>query len=158
MLDIQFIRDNPDKVKKSTENKNYDPKIVDEVLALDKKRRELLQKIEALRAERNQLTRFDLVKGKKIKNKLKEFEPALKEIEKKLKELMYQLPNPAAKDVKTGKNETENEVVRKWGKIRKPEFAVKDHAELGEKLGIPLPEFVELSLKALQAISGDLGL
>jgi len=156
MLDIQFIRDNPDKVKKSTENKNYDPKIVDEVLALDKKRRELLQKIEALRAERNQLTRFDLVKGKKIKNKLKEFEPALKEIEKKLKELMYQLPNPAAKDVKTGKNETENEVVRKWGKIRKFEFAVKDHAELGEKLGmIDIGRAAKVSGSRFAYLKGD---
>ena len=156
MLDIQFIRDNPDKVKKSTENKNYDPKIVDEVLALDKKRRELLQKIEALRAERNQLTRFDLVKGKKIKNKLKEFEPALKEIEKKLKELMYQLPNPAAKDVKAGKNEAENEVVRKWGKIRKFEFAVKDHAELGEKLGmIDIGRAAKVSGSRFAYLKGD---
>jgi len=156
MLDIQFIRDNPDKVKNSTENKNYDPKIVDEVLALDKKRRELLQKIEALRAERNQLTRMDLVKGKKIKNKLKEFEPALKEIEKKLKELMYQLPNPAAKDVKAGKNEAENEVVRKWGKIRKFEFAVKDHAELGEKLGmIDIGRAAKVSGSRFAYLKGD---
>jgi len=156
MLDIQFIRDNPDKVKQSTENKNYDPKIVDEVLALDKKRRELLQKIEALRAERNQLTRMDLVKGKKIKNKLKEFEPALKEIEKKLKELMYQLPNPAAKDVKAGKNEAENEVVRKWGKIRKFEFAVKDHAELGEKLGmIDIGRAAKVSGSRFAYLKGD---
>jgi len=156
MLDIQFIRDNPDKVKQSTENKNYDPKIVDEVLALDKKRRELLQKIEALRAERNQLTRMDLVKDKKIKNKLKEFEPALKEIEKKLKELMYQLPNPAAKDVKAGKNEAENEVVRKWGKIRKFEFAVKDHAELGEKLGmIDIGRAAKVSGSRFAYLKGD---
>jgi len=156
MLDIQFIRDNPDKVKKSTENKNCDVKIVDEVLRLDKKRRELLQKIEALRAERNQLTRFDLVKGKKIKNKLKEFEPALKEIEKKLKELMYQLPNPAAKDVKAGKNEAENEVVRKWGKIRKFEFAVKDHAELGEKLGmIDIGRAAKVSGSRFAYLKGD---
>ena len=156
MLDIQFIRDNPDKVKESTRNKNYDPKIVDEVLALDKKRRELLQKIEALRAERNQLTRMDLVKGKKIKNKLKEFEPALKEIEKKLKELMYQLPNPAAKDVKAGKNEAENEVVRKWGKIRKFEFAVKDHAELGEKLGmIDIGRAAKVSGSRFTYLKGD---
>ncbi|PIU75559.1 MAG: serine--tRNA ligase, partial [Candidatus Portnoybacteria bacterium CG06_land_8_20_14_3_00_39_12] len=117
MLDIQFIRDNPDKVKKSTENKNCDVKIVDEVLRLDKKRRERLQQIESLRAERNQLTRMDLVKGKAIKLQLKKLEPQLKQIEIELKELMVQIPNPAAKDVKAGKNEAENEVVRKWGKI-----------------------------------------
>jgi len=96
------------------------------------------------------------LKGKKIKNKLKEFEPALKEIEKKLKELMYQLPNPAAKDVKAGKNEAENEVVRKWGKIRKPEFAVKDHAELGEKLGmIDIGRAAKVSGSRFAYLKGD---
>jgi len=156
MLDIQFIRDNPDKVKKSTENKNCDVKIVDEVLRLDKKRRERLQQIESLRAERNQLTRMDLVKGKAIKLQLKKLEPQLKQIEIELKELMVQIPNPAAKDVKAGKNEAENEVVRKWGKIRKFEFAVKDHAELGEKLGmIDIGRAAKVSGSRFAYLKGD---
>jgi seryl-tRNA synthetase len=160
MLDIQFIRDNPEKVKESTKNKNYDPKIVDEVLALDKKRRDLLQQIESLRAERNQLTKphfaKGFVRGKEIKLELKKLEPQLKQIEIELKKLIVQIPNPAAKDVKTGKNETENEVVRKWGKIRKFEFAVKDHAELGEKLGlIDIGRAAKVSGSRFAYLTGD---
>lgn len=136
MLDINFIRANPDQVKKSTHNKGFDPKPVDEVLALDKTRRELLQKIEALRAERNQLTRTDLVKGKKIKLELKSLEPELKETETKLKEVLWQIPNPASPKAPLGKNEKDNVEVKKWGKPRKFDFPVKDHLELGKSLGI----------------------
>lgn len=136
MLDIQFIRDNPDKVKESTRNKNYDPKIVDEVLALDKKRRELLQKVEALRAERNQLTRMDLVKGKEIKSQLKKLEPELKEVELQFTEKLNQVPNLCSPKAPLGKNEKDNVEVRKWGKPKKFNFPAKDHLEIGKNLGI----------------------
>lgn len=135
MLDLNFIRENPDQVKKATKDKGLDPKPVDEVLAQDKKRRELLQKIEALRAERNQLTQKDIDKGKKIKLALKKLEPELKEVEIKLNAAMLLIPNPAASDVKAGKDERDNEVVKKWGKIPQFDFPVKDHLALGEKLG-----------------------
>ena len=136
MLDIQFIRDHPDQVKESTRNKNYDPKIVDDVLVLDKKRRELLQKIEALRAERNGLTRMDLVKGKKIKVELKKLEPELKETESKLKDALWLIPNPASPKTPLGKSEKDNVEVRKWGEPKKFDFPAKDHLELGKNLGI----------------------
>src|SRR3989304_10207338 len=135
MLDLNFIRANPDQGKKAAKDKGLDLKPVDEVLAQDKKRRELLQKIETLRAERNQLTRSDLVKGKKIKVELKKLEPELKEVEAKLNAAMLLIPNPAAADVKTGRDERDNEMIRKWGQIPKFDFPVKDHLELGEKLG-----------------------
>ncbi|MDP4030746.1 MAG: serine--tRNA ligase, partial [Patescibacteria group bacterium] len=134
MLDINFIRENPDQVKQATKNKGYDPKVVDEVLTADKTRREQLQKIEALRAERNQLTQKDIVKGKKIKAELKKLEPKLKETELKLKTVLLLLPNLPAADVKAGKDESANQVVRKWGKIPQFDFKVKDHLELGENL------------------------
>ena len=136
MLDIQFIRDNPDQVKESTKNKNYEPKIVDEVLALDKKRRELLQKVEALRAERNQLTRMDLVKGKEIKSQLKKLEPELKEVELQFTEKLNQVPNLCSPKAPLGKNEKDNVEVRKWGKPKKFDFPAKDHLEIGKNLGI----------------------
>src|SRR3989344_2654157 len=135
MLDINFIRENPDQLKKATKDKGFDSKVIDEIIALDKKRRALLQKTEALRAERNQLTQKDIVQGKKIKTELKKLEPELKEVEAKLNIAMLQIPNPAAKDVKAGKDERDNEVIRKWGKITKFDFPVKDHLALGEKLG-----------------------
>jgi len=140
MLDIQFIRDNPDKVKESTKNKNYDPKIVDEVLALDKKRRELLQKTEALRAERNKLTKphfaKGFVRGKEIKIQLKKLEPELKETENKLKDALWLIPNPASTKTPLGKSEKDNVEVRKWGEPKNFDFPAKDHLELGRNLGI----------------------
>lgn len=136
MLDIQFIRDNPDKVKESTKNKNYDPKIVDEVLILDKKRRELLQQIEALRAERNQLTRSNLVRGKKIKTELKTLEPELKITEEKLKNSLWLIPNLASAKAPLGKSEKDNVEIRRWGEPKKFDFPVKDHLEIGRNLGI----------------------
>lgn len=135
MLDINFIRENPEAIKKAAKDKGIDPKPVDQVLALDKTRRELLQKIEVLRAERNQLTQKDIVHGKKIKLELKKLEPELKEVEAKLNQAILLIPNPAAPDVKTGKDERDNEVVRKWGQVPRFDFPVKDHLELGEKLG-----------------------
>lgn len=136
MLDIQFIRDNPEQVKESAKNKNYDPKIVDEVLVLDKKRRELLQQIESFRAERNKLTRMDLVKGKKIKVELKKLEPELKDTEIKLKDALWQIPNPASPKAPAGKSEKDNVEIKKWGEVKKFDFPVKNHLELGENLGI----------------------
>lgn len=136
MLDIQFIRDNPDKVKESIKNKNYDPKIVDEVLVLDKKRRGLLQKIESLRAARNQLTRMDLVKGKKIKVELKELEPEIKITEEKLKNSLWQIPNLTSAKAPLGKSEKDNVEIKKWGEPKKFDFPAKDHLEIGKNLGI----------------------
>lgn len=142
MLDIQFIRDNPDQVKESTRNKNYDPKIVDEVLALDKKRRELLQKIEGLRAERNQLTKegkphsAKATRGKAIKKELKVLEPELKEVELQFTEKLNQVPNLCSPKAPLGENEKDNVEVRKWGKPKKFNFPAKDHLEIGKNLGI----------------------
>ena len=137
MLDIQFIRDNPEKVKKGVSAKQLDPKLVDEVLSLDKKRRELLVEIEELRAKRNQAAKAKKVEeGKKIKLQLQKLEPDLKEVESKFKEALYQIPNIVAPDVPEGKDESENKVLRKWGEPKKFDFKPKDHLELGESLEI----------------------
>ena len=137
MLDIQFIRDNPEKVKKGVSAKQLDPKLVDEVLSLDKKRRELLAEIEELRAKRNQAAKAKKVEeGKKIKLQLQKLEPELREVESKFKEALYQIPNIVAPDVPEGKDESENKVLRKWGEPKKFDFKPKDHLELGEALDI----------------------
>jgi len=137
MLDIQFIRDNPEKVKKGASAKQLDPKLVDEVLSLDKKYRELLAEIEELRAKRNQAAKAKKVEeGKKIKLQLQKLEPELKKAESEFKEALYQIPNIVASDVPTGKDESENKVLRKWGKPKKFDFKPKDHMELGEALDI----------------------
>lgn len=131
MLDLKFIRDNPDLVKKGTASKKRDSKLVDEVLTLDEKRREILMKIESLRAKRNTLSKDNVQEGKKLKEELNGLEPKLKEIEGKLYAIQTEIPNLPAKDVKEGKNDSENEVVKKWGEPPKFNFPAKDHLDLG---------------------------
>lgn len=136
MLDIKFIRENPDLVRQSSKNKNSDPHKVDEVIKLDQQYRDLLTQVETLRAQRNQLTKDDIKAGKKIKEELKNLEPKLKEIEEELNLVMHQIPNIPFDDVPVGKDESENVEIRKWGIPRKFDFTPKDHLELGEKLGV----------------------
>ena len=138
MLDINLIRDNPEKVKKGVVAKQVDQKLVDEVLELDKKRRDLIKKTEELRQKRNEIAKLQKpsTEGKKIKDDLQSLEPELKKVEEEFKRLMLELPNPPAEDVKVGKDESENEIIKKWGTPRNFDFPIKDHLEIGENLGI----------------------
>src|SRR5258708_3489624 len=135
MVDIQIIRDDPEKVKIGIKNKNYDPKLVDEVLALDEKRRKLIGEIEDLRAQRNDAAKNkDIEKGKQVKTKLQALEPDLKEAQEKYKEILWKIPNMPSEDTPVGKDETESKVIRKWGEPKRFNFKVKDHMELGKDL------------------------
>lgn len=138
MLDIEFIRENKEKVKKGVEAKQLDPKIVDKVLELDEKRRALIGQIEELRAKRNKIAKEGKAseEGKRIKEELKIKEPELAKIEAEYKTVAFEIPNLPADDVKVGKNESENEVIRKWGEQTKLDFKPKDHLELGYALDI----------------------
>jgi seryl-tRNA synthetase len=143
MLDIQYIRDNAEKVKTSAKNKNANPAVVDNLLSVDAKRRELIAKVEAIRGERNKLNdelkkaRTDelIAKSKKFKLELDNLEPELKQVEASFADLMLQVPNVALDDVPVGKDESENVVVREWGTKRKFDFTPLDHVALGEKNG-----------------------
>lgn len=138
MLDIQFIRENTEKVKKGINAKQLDSSLVDKVLELDEKRRKLIVEIEEIRAKRNKIAAEGKAseEGKKVKEELKEKEPALTKIEEEYKQILLNIPNLPADDVKEGKDETENEVVRKWGEPKKFDFEAKDHIALGESLNI----------------------
>lgn len=137
MLDIKYIRENIDKVKKGVGDKNFDISLVDKVLALDGKRLELLKEIELLRADRNKVAKEkNIEKGKEIKEKLKSIEPELETVEKEFLEVLNQIPNIASDDVKVGKDDSENEEIKKWGEVPKFEFEPKDHLTLGTNLGI----------------------
>ncbi len=138
MLDIQFIRENSEKVKKGVSAKQFDPKIVDNVLLLDEKRRKLIVEVEDLRKRRNEIAEEGKAseEGKKVKEQLKKLEPELKGVEEKYKKALLEIPNPPASDVKVGKDESKNEVVKKHGEPTKFSFKPKDHLELGESLGI----------------------
>ena len=148
MLDMKFVRENPEKVIEAVHNRNGELSL-DEFLALDKERRELTQQVEALKNERNTASK-EIGKLKKagqdaeekmaevraIGDKIATDDTRLREIETRLKEIMMTIPNIPAEDVPIGKSDADNPEVRRWGEPRKFDFEPKSHWELGEKLGI----------------------
>lgn len=136
MLDIKFIRKNTEAVKAGVAAKGFPTAVVDEVIKLDKKHRQLIVNAETLRAKRNQVTKNQIEEGKKIKQQLKELEPKLEKAEKEVLELLWQIPNPPLPQVPKGKSDTDNVEVKKWGTPTRFDFAPKDHLQLGMKLGI----------------------
>lgn len=143
MLDIRFIRENPDKVRQAVKNKNAGANI-DRLLSLDDQRRKLLSKTEDLRAKRNE-TNEQLKAGRNdeliehsrsLKDELGKFDLELAEIEKQWTAEMLKVPNIPWPDVPVGKDERENQVVFTWGAPRKFDFEPKDHIQLGHELNI----------------------
>jgi len=135
MLDIKFIRQNKKIVQEACKNKNVLLDI-DDVLNLDKQKKDLLDKVESLRCQKNKLGKDDVLEARKIKMNLKEIESKLRETEALLKKLMLQVPNIPMGDVPIGKDDTENKKIREWGKIPEFDFEVKDHVALGESLNV----------------------
>lgn len=145
MLDIKFIRENADTLKKAIADKQLNPNIVDEVLRVDEERRSLIVKVEDLRRQINAHAETNkggkpsdeaIAKGRELKEKLKDLEPQLAQVEKAFLDLMYQVPNPAASDVPYGKDDTGNQEVKKWGEMPKFDFPVKTHDEIMENLDL----------------------
>jgi seryl-tRNA synthetase len=138
MLDIQFIRENPEKVKKATKDKGFDESIVDRLLKVDEERRKMIQDVENIRKDVNILSRMikgvptdeQIKSGRLLKKNLQDKEKDLTQIETDYLELMYKVPNLAADDVKVGTPE-KNEVVKTVGKIPEFDFPVRDHLDIG---------------------------
>jgi len=139
MLDINYIRENLETCKKAARNKNRDVDW-DGLLSLDEKRRELIGKAEVLRAERNSIskTRSDesITRGKQIKTELKRLEEELRSTEEQFGLLMLTVPNVPDASVPVGKDESENEEVKTWGKPTTFAFEPKDHIELAKSLDL----------------------
>jgi len=143
MLDIKFIRENPELVKKASADKRVTIDIA-HIIKVDEAFRQVSQEVQKLREERNALTQTitgkpteeQIAKGKAIKEKLEKHEKQLQEIEKSLHELLLTIPNPAKPDVKVGRDESENDVIRKYKEPTKFSFTPKDHLALGEALDI----------------------
>lgn len=136
MLDINFIRENPEKVKNGVVSKGYPALLIDQVLQLDKTRRELIQEIDLLRAERNKAASSkDIEKGKEIKDKLQQKEPQLQKIEDDFNDVLKRIPNLPVEGVPEG-DESNNQIIKKEGESRKFDFKPRDHVELGEMLDI----------------------
>ena len=135
MLDINYIRENLDKVKHSVESRKVSVDL-DELIKIDDERRKLTTEVGELRAKRNNAARAkDIESGKKIKEDLEGLEKNLSEIEFKWRELMLQVPNILLEEVPIG-DVTKNLVIRKNGEPTKFDFKPKDHVELGKSLDI----------------------
>lgn len=147
MLDINFIRENPKKVKEGVNKKGYDPKIIDRVLKVDEARRQLIAEVDKWRQARNKLKKGETKKGKRIKEMLRRLEPDLRSVEKESESLLAEIPNMPADDVPEGKDESENVEMKKWGKPKKLSFKTKDYQELGELLDV-------IDVKTASKVSG----
>ncbi len=151
MLDINFIRENPDIVKHDLK-KRYMPdkeKLVDDLIMHDDEWRRLKQQSDSLRHKRNQISEEinRLVKEKKdasnkikevkeLPDKIRELEQKLNDLRSKIDHILLRLPNILDKSVPIGKDASHNKIVRKWGKIPKFKFELRSHADLIESLGL----------------------
>jgi len=137
MLDIEFIRNNLDLVKKGTKNKGHDPKLVERVLGLDERRRALITQVQEVRELRNKYAKEkDVEGGKRVKEELKQLVPQLEEIEMEYVGKLSAIPNIPSEDTPVGRDESNNKVIRSWGEPREFSFEPKDHMDMGERLGI----------------------
>lgn len=147
MLDIKFIRENPDLIKEAAKKKRiaFD---AGKLLEIDDQRRKLLQEVEELRAEQNNasdiIAKIDdkeekqkkISEMKDLKEKLSLEEDELKKIIEKWDALMLEVPNVPDPSVPEGNSDADNKEIRKWGKIPEFGFEPKTHIELMEKLGL----------------------
>lgn len=137
MLDINFVRENKEVVEDSLKKRGVKADL-GQILGLDERRRELTQKVEELRAERNRLAR----EGKKtaeavrVKNELKKAEPELKDVEEELHQLLWDLPNLVHPETPVGETDKDNVEVSRWGEPTKFDFKPVDHVQLGKKLDL----------------------
>lgn len=137
MIDIELLKQDPEKVKTGVSAKGFEVGLVDRALELDEKYRKLLKEVEELRFQRNKLAKEkDIEGGKKVKEGLQRLEPELKKARKKFLEVFSQIPNLPLPQVPVGKSEAENVEVRRWGEPKKFDFKPKDHLEIGKLLGI----------------------
>lgn len=139
MLDINFIRENPEEVKESIRRRGLEVDI-DRLLESDEQRRDLVQKVEDLRAERNEISRQRAEggrqRGREIKGELKSLEPQLKEVKEEWEDLLMQVPNLLHPEVPDGKDDTENVELRAFGGKPELDFEPKGHDELGKILDL----------------------
>ena len=159
MLDMKFVRENPEFVKEAIAKKKTVVDI-DALLELDNKRREIIHQVEELKAQRNQAS-ADIAKKKKtgesaddaiaemkkVGEQITDFDNQLREIDDEIKDISTWIPNLPHESVQAG-GEEDMVVVREWGTIPKPSFKVLPHWEIGAKLGI-------LDLEAAAKISGS---
>ena len=174
MLDIKFVRTNPEVVKQNIRNKFQDEKLplVDEVLELDVRNREIKQEVEALRAEKNKASKqigACMVQGKKeeaeeMKKKVSESADRMealskeeKEVEEKIKKIMMTIPNIIDPSVPIGKDDSENVEIERFGEPVVPEFEIPYHTDIMERFnGIDLDSARKVAGNGFYYLMGDI--
>lgn len=149
MLDIKMIRQNEDEVKERLATRGVKAEKIDELLAADKKRRELVVESETLRQKKNEVSEAiaqakrnqqdasqQIARMKKVGQQIKELENNLKEAQTKVEYIASRLPNLPNPSIPVGPDESFNVELKKIGTPRKFDFTPKPHWEIGEKLGI----------------------
>ncbi len=144
MLDIRFVRENPELVKEKSKQKGYEVDI-EQLLGFDRERSELLQKVEELRRRRNELaekgksgrpSEEEIQRGRELKDQLADLEHKLSSVEQELQALLRKVPNMPLDDVPFGASEDENVVVKEWGEKPQFGFEPKNHWQIAEGRGL----------------------
>ena len=174
MLDIKFVRSNPDIVKENIKKKFQNEKLplVDEVLELDKRNREIKQEVEALRADKNKISKkigACMAQGKKeeaeeLKNQVEanagrtaELSSEEKEVEEKIKEIMMVIPNIIDPSVPIGRDDSENVELERFGEQIVPDYEIPYHTEIMEKFhGIDLESAGKVAGNGFYYLMGDI--
>ncbi len=174
MLDIKFLRENPDIVKENIKEKFQDSKLplVDEVIELDAKKRETQQEADAFRADRNKLSKQIgalMAQGKKEEaeavkaqvaegaKRLEELSVLEKELDEKVTKIMMTIPNIIDPSVPIGKDDTENVEVTKYGEPVVPDFEIPYHTEIMERFnGIDLDAARRVAGNGFYYLMGDI--
>ena len=174
MLDMKFLRENPDLVKENIKKKFQDQKLplVDEVIEMDKENRALKQKGDDLRAKRNALSKQIgalMAKGQKdeandikaqvqsMADEMKETEVKEEELSTKIKEIMMQIPNIIDDSVPIGKDDSENVELKKFGEPVVPSFDVPYHTDIMERFdGIDLDSARKVAGNGFYYLMGDI--
>ncbi|MGD9143402.1 MAG: serine--tRNA ligase, partial [Dehalococcoidia bacterium] len=138
MLDIKYIRENPELIKKSVADR-HDKAPINEILELDALRRQKVGELDNLRARRKQVSRERekaQEMGRKLRADIQALEEEVRNIDSKLESLLLDVPNPPQPDVPIGLDDDDNVEIRTWGEPKTFDFEPLPHWELGEKLGI----------------------
>ena len=140
MLDLKFVRENPEIVRQAMANRQEKSSPLDEILQLDTERRQKMTELEDLRRNRKQASKERQAdaaeEGRALRTKIHDLEEIVNNLDVKLHDLLLQMPNIPSSQVPVGKDSSENIVVRTWGEPKQLAFPAKPHWELGESLGI----------------------
>ncbi|HDZ10930.1 MAG TPA: serine--tRNA ligase, partial [Bacteroidetes bacterium] len=148
MLDLKFIRENPDLVKNAVKNKNEKADI-DKLLVMDEKWRQLIKETEKLKRLRNQVSAEinqlkkqkkqaaeKIAEMRKVSEKIKILDEKLRNTQKAIYDILIWVPNIPHPSVPVGPDESFNQEIKRWGEIEKLDFKPKTHWELGTELGL----------------------